>query len=77
MTSQTYGVIRGNYRRDPVSRPRMERKPNHWIRGKPADAACRSDRDDPVLDGEMDQLCAALQFERIHHLIFVVLDGSR
>src|SRR5258706_8898918 len=31
--------------------------------GKPADAACHSDRNDAVLDGEVDQLCAALQFE--------------
>ena len=45
--------------------------------GKPADAACHSDRNDAILDGEVDQLGTALQFERFHHLILMVLDGPR
>jgi len=45
--------------------------------GESEDAPVRSDRHDAVLDGEMDQLCTALQLERIHQLIFVELDGSR
>ena len=35
------------------------------------------DLDDAVLDGEVNQLGIALQLQRIHQLIFVILDGSR
>jgi hypothetical protein len=45
--------------------------------GKSADAIAYSDGNDAVLDGEVDQLRAALQLERIHQLIFVELHGSR
>ena len=37
----------------------------------------RLDLDDAVLDGEVNQLGIALKFQRIHQLIFVILDGSR
>ena len=77
MTSQTYEVDTRKLPARPGVPATHGARAEPPDRGKPAYAACRSDRDDAVLDGEMDQLRAGLQFERIHHLIFVVLDGAR
>src|SRR5437867_854362 len=73
VTSQTYEVdtrkLRARPRLAPTHRARAESPCRSCVTDllldcrKPADAACHSDRNDAVLDGEVDQLCAALQLE--------------
>ena len=55
----------------PTSLPRPSTPTTDAMRGRALD------RNDAVLDGEVDQLGTALQFERFHHLILVILDGPR